>query len=209
LPDLIWQCSAHPVFPCALSFFGRTNLQNSGKCCREDAYVRHRPRRRTIQHSATPAMESRTRGVLDTRLRGYDGGGWLAMTTLDVGAVSRETWHNQAFLRRRDEGARPIPVGMREAQLLNALSDFYPCENHENCLAVGQVNHAQDTPRLNPHLTKSRLNDAPRLCEMLHRNFFDDGVSRAGLRSKLPPFRRISNAAWKGNKVEPVWMQVV
>jgi hypothetical protein len=76
-------------------------------------------------------------------------------------------------------GARPIAVRMLEAQLLNALSDFYPCENCANCLAVGQVNHAPDTPRLNPHLTKSRLNDAPRLCEMFHRNFSDDGISRA------------------------------
>jgi phosphoribosylaminoimidazole carboxylase (NCAIR synthetase) len=54
------------------------NLQNSGAVCREKAYVRHRPRRRTIQYSETPAMESRTRGVLDTRLRGYDGSGeWI------------------------------------------------------------------------------------------------------------------------------------
>ena len=27
------------------------NLQNSGECCRENAHVRHRPRRRTIQYS--------------------------------------------------------------------------------------------------------------------------------------------------------------
>ena len=106
-------------------------------------------------------------------------------------------------------GARPVPVRTRGAQLLNALSYFYPCENGANCLAVGQINPAQDTPRLNPHLTKSRLNDAPRLCEMHRRDFSGDGVSRAGLRSKLPPFCRISNAAWKGNKVEPVWMQGV
>jgi hypothetical protein len=28
-----------------------------------------------IQYSETQTMESRTRGILDTRLRGYDGGG--------------------------------------------------------------------------------------------------------------------------------------
>jgi hypothetical protein len=28
-----------------------------------------------IQYSETPTIESRTRGILDTRLRGYDGGG--------------------------------------------------------------------------------------------------------------------------------------
>jgi hypothetical protein len=33
------------------------------------------------------------------------------------------------------------------------------------------VNHAQHPPALNPHLTKSRLNGAPRLCEMLFGNF--------------------------------------
>jgi Protein of unknown function (DUF2778) len=33
------------------------------------------------------------------------------------------------------------------------------------------VNHAQHPPALNPHLTKSRLNGAPRLCEMLLGNF--------------------------------------
>jgi hypothetical protein len=34
-------CSVHLVFP-APFFLGRTNLQNSGKCCRENADVRHR-----------------------------------------------------------------------------------------------------------------------------------------------------------------------
>jgi hypothetical protein len=28
-------------------------------------------------------MESRTRGVLDTRLRGYDGGGWSIVIVVD------------------------------------------------------------------------------------------------------------------------------
>ena len=60
-----------------LVFEGETNLQNSGASCRGNAHARHRPRSvRTIQHSETSVMESRTRGVLNTRLRGYDGGGW-------------------------------------------------------------------------------------------------------------------------------------
>jgi hypothetical protein len=41
--------------------------------------------------------------------------------------------------------------------------------------------------RINSLLTKSRLNDAPRLCEMLHRNFFCGEVER--------------------NKAELVWTQ--
>jgi hypothetical protein len=46
---------------------GRMNLQNSGGCRRENAHVRHRPRRRTIQYSEASTMEVRARGVLDTR----------------------------------------------------------------------------------------------------------------------------------------------
>jgi hypothetical protein len=34
------------------------------------------PAKAGIQYSKTSVMESRTHGVLDTRLRGYDGGGW-------------------------------------------------------------------------------------------------------------------------------------
>jgi hypothetical protein len=34
---------------------------------------RRRPRKRAIQYSEAPVMESRSRGVLDTRFRGYDG----------------------------------------------------------------------------------------------------------------------------------------
>jgi hypothetical protein len=46
---------------------------------------------------------------------------------------------------------------------------------------------APHLPALNPHLTKSRLNDAPRLCEMLSRTLAGGGIER--------------------NKVEPVWTQ--
>jgi len=37
---------------------------------------RHRPRRRAIQYSETSVMDSQSCGVLDTRLRGYDGFVW-------------------------------------------------------------------------------------------------------------------------------------
>ena len=42
------------------------NLQNSGAVCRENAHVRHRPRRRTIQYSEALMIKSIARGVLDT-----------------------------------------------------------------------------------------------------------------------------------------------
>jgi len=45
-------------------------------------------------------------------------------------------------------------------------------------------------PAFNPHLTKSCLNDAPRLCEMLDRSLTGHGH-------------------FKGNKVEPFWAQGV
>jgi len=53
------------------------NLQTSGECRRENAEVclPVMPAQAGIQYSETLAMESRTRGVLDTRFRGYDGGG--------------------------------------------------------------------------------------------------------------------------------------
>jgi hypothetical protein len=66
-----------PGLPCALFFLGRNDLQTSGECCRENAevYPIVMPAKAGIQYSATPVMELETRGVLDTRLRGYDGGG--------------------------------------------------------------------------------------------------------------------------------------
>ena len=50
------------------------------------------------------------------------------------------------------------------------------------------VPSALHPPALNPHLTKSRLNDAPRLCEMLRRNL-----------------RFRCNALLKRNKVKSFW----
>jgi hypothetical protein len=55
------------------------NLQNSGECRRENAHVRHRPRRRTIHYSEALVMKLKTRGVLDARLRGHDGDRWSAV----------------------------------------------------------------------------------------------------------------------------------
>jgi hypothetical protein len=50
------------------------------------------PAQAGIQYSETPAMEAKTRGVLDTRFRGYDAGGVEAGTTIcpDAGASRRE-----------------------------------------------------------------------------------------------------------------------
>ncbi|WP_210253954.1 hypothetical protein [Bradyrhizobium sp. S69] len=43
------------------------NLQTSGASCRENAHVRHRPRRRTIQYSATLEIDQSRLVLLDTR----------------------------------------------------------------------------------------------------------------------------------------------
>src|SRR5882757_1407117 len=70
-----------PGVPHAL--FGREIHQRLGRMARRDrkrafairahhAPNRHRPRRRAIQYSEASVMESKGRGVLDTRLRGYD-----------------------------------------------------------------------------------------------------------------------------------------
>jgi predicted dithiol-disulfide oxidoreductase (DUF899 family) len=64
---------------------------------------------------------------------------------------------------------------------------------------------AQQPPALNPHLTKNRLNDAPRLCEMVHRNF--GGPPRAGRRSNVFEEPASSNGGCGGIKVERVWMR--
>jgi Tlde1 domain len=45
---------------------------------------------------------------------------------------------------------------------------------------------ASDSPALNPHLTKSRLNDAPHLCETHFRNLKFRRSSRAGLCPNVP-----------------------
>src|SRR5882724_8502546 len=64
---------------------------------------------------------------------------------------------------------------------------------------------AQQRPGLNPHLTKSRLNDALRLCEMVHRN--SGGSSRAVQPSNVLEDAPDRRAGCRGNKVEAVWMQ--
>jgi hypothetical protein len=103
-----------PGLPCVplgialrpLTFWGETNLQTSGECCRENAEVRSEcsphersdmrvlvaiaspdvapliratfavmPAQAGIQYSERATTEAGTRGVLDTRLRGYDDGG--------------------------------------------------------------------------------------------------------------------------------------
>jgi hypothetical protein len=46
---------------------------------REDMFSCHHPRRRMIQYSEESVIDPRSRGVLDTRLRGYDGGVWRSI----------------------------------------------------------------------------------------------------------------------------------
>ncbi len=59
---------------------------------------------RTIQYSEASVMESRTRGVLDTRLRGYDGGGW----SIFINVIARSV---------RDEAIRFFPCSFWIASL--------------------------------------------------------------------------------------------
>jgi hypothetical protein len=64
------------------------------------------------------------------------------------------------------------------AGIIEHVKLFLAMRGSPNCLTAGQISHAQQAPALNPHLTKSRLNDAPHLCEMNRRNFFDGHISR-------------------------------
>jgi hypothetical protein len=55
-------------------------------------------------------------------------------------------------------------------------------ENTEFCPEMGQkLPIAKVLPGLNLHLTKRRLNDAPRLCEMLRRLFDPRSIEREKL----------------------------
>jgi hypothetical protein len=58
-----------PGLPCALYFLGRANLQDSDISCREkvEVYPPVMPAQAGIQYSEVSVMESRARGVLDTR----------------------------------------------------------------------------------------------------------------------------------------------
>src|SRR4051794_9960177 len=61
---------------------------------RDDSQPRlDRPRKRTIQYSEALAIDRISRSVLDTRLRGYDGGGW-----------------GKLFLRRSENDPRGRPA---------------------------------------------------------------------------------------------------
>jgi hypothetical protein len=64
-----------PGIPCALFLEGRRfSSTNSGAMRGENAEVCPpvMPAQAGIQYSETPVIESKTRGVLDTRLRGYE-----------------------------------------------------------------------------------------------------------------------------------------
>jgi hypothetical protein len=73
--------------------------------------------------------------------------------------------------------------------------------------ARNKINHAQHPPALNLHLTKTRLNDALCLCEIFAGTFLTVANRAQVSHSNVPPSRSQSDAAWKGNKVDLVWMQ--
>ena len=69
-------CSKHPAFPAPFFFDGRMILQTSGAARRENAEVWSVVIVREGGRSSIPeaaVIEPISRGVLDTRLRGYDG----------------------------------------------------------------------------------------------------------------------------------------
>jgi hypothetical protein len=108
-PRPLLRVALRPLF-----FWGPMNLQNSGAVCRENARVRHRPRRRTIQYSATPVMESRTRGVLDPPVKpGDDGGGW----SVAINGIARSA---------RDEAIQLFPCCSRITSLALAMTRWEP-----------------------------------------------------------------------------------
>jgi hypothetical protein len=58
----------------------------------------------------------------------------------------------------------------------------------EFCPEMGQKSPvAQVLPALNLHLTKSRLNDAPRFCEMQRRGFHPRSIEREILEPSWAP----------------------
>jgi hypothetical protein len=59
-------------------FFGGKRIAKLGRMLSRDRGVM----------SETPATESKTRGVLDTRLRGYDGGGWSIVIGVNCCAMT-------------------------------------------------------------------------------------------------------------------------
>jgi hypothetical protein len=58
-------------------FFEGETIYKTRAHCVAGTTVFVMPAQAGIQYSEALAMETRIRGVLDTRLRGYDGGGWI------------------------------------------------------------------------------------------------------------------------------------
>ena len=95
-------CSAHPVFPASLLFWGRTNLQTSGECCRENADacsgcsphdrsdMRVLPRSR-ISRSLLSGAHSRDRW-------------FMRATSLSTAAAWRELYASSMLLRKPPSG---------------------------------------------------------------------------------------------------------
>src|SRR6476469_7100892 len=51
----------------------------------------HHPRMRVIQYSEAPVIESKSCGVLDTRMRGYDGHVWTSARNDVFGCLTSES----------------------------------------------------------------------------------------------------------------------
>jgi hypothetical protein len=92
-------CIGHPAFPAPSDCRGRQYLQNSRACDaaeHEGMFVVARDCAalstvvvrldRTTQYAGTPGTDLRSRGVLDTRFRGYDSGFWAHALTLSLRA---------------------------------------------------------------------------------------------------------------------------
>jgi hypothetical protein len=122
-------------------------MHNSGASRREIAKLRrqysscHHPRRRVIQYSGTPVMESKGRGVLDTPLEPVIGLAegetrWRGMTTSCGAALSFSSGAHS-----RDPLANPSTAGVSPRKDFNALSGS-DCGNAVGFHPTGYKNRA-------------------------------------------------------------------
>ena len=98
-------CNGHPAFP--TPFVGRRFMHNSGAARGENAPGRRRPRKRAIQYSEAPVMESKCCGVLDTPLS-------RSMTT----SFEARLFENRPdAVRSPDERIRANPLPVKSAKV--------------------------------------------------------------------------------------------
>ena len=95
-----------PGLPCALSLRAHelSKLGRSEPRDREHIFSRHHPRRRVNQYSEAAVIDPISRGVLDTRLRGYDDCMWAALSSVIASAAKqsmapKKEWIASAFAR--------------------------------------------------------------------------------------------------------------